>query len=98
MKINKHLLNPHGVVHGGVIYTMADTGMGAALYSCMEPDEICSTIQIDICYFQAFSSGTLRCVTKLIRRTKKLAMLESQISSTNKLAARATGTFYISKM
>lgn len=25
-------LNPHQVVHGAVVYAMADTGMGAALY------------------------------------------------------------------
>ena len=28
---NDHL-NPHNVVHGAVIYAMADTGMGAARY------------------------------------------------------------------
>ena len=25
-------LNPHGVVHGAVVYALADTGMGVALY------------------------------------------------------------------
>ena len=33
---HKHM-NPHGVVHGAVIYAMADTGMGAALYPTLEP-------------------------------------------------------------
>ena len=30
----KHL-NPNGVVHGGVLYTLADTGMGGALMSAL---------------------------------------------------------------
>lgn len=29
-------LNPHRVVHGAVVYAMADTGMGAALYPTLD--------------------------------------------------------------
>jgi acyl-CoA thioesterase len=98
VKITGHLLNPHGVVHGGVIYTMADTGMGAALYSSIEPDEICATVQLDIHYFQAVSSGTLGCTTKIVHRTKKLATLESEIHNKNNLVAKAIATYYIFKV
>jgi acyl-CoA thioesterase len=28
-------LNSQGIVHGGVLFTLADTGMGAALYSSL---------------------------------------------------------------
>ena len=31
LKVKEHLLNPHKVLHGGVIYSMADTGMGSKL-------------------------------------------------------------------
>ena len=34
LTLEKKHLNPNGVVHGGVLYTLADTGMGGAL---MEP-------------------------------------------------------------
>jgi acyl-CoA thioesterase len=28
LEVNEKLLNPHGVLHGGVVYSMVDTGMG----------------------------------------------------------------------
>jgi acyl-CoA thioesterase len=98
VKITNHLLNPHGVVHGGVMYTMADTGMGAALYSVIDPQEICATVQLDMHYFEAVSSGLLQCTTKVVRRTRKLATLESEITSKRNLVAKAIGTYYILHM
>ena len=40
------LFNPHGVVHGGVLYSMADTGMGAALYPHLAPGELTITLSV----------------------------------------------------
>lgn len=96
VKITSQTLNPHGVVHGGVIYTMADTGMGAALYSCIDADQVCSTVQLNIHYFEAVSSGILICKTKIVRRSKKLATLESEVKCGRTLVAKASGTYYIS--
>ena len=48
LKVNDKLLNPHKVLHGGIVYSMADTGMGGALYTCLEPSELCATIEIKI--------------------------------------------------
>lgn len=98
VKITRKLLNPHGFVHGGVLYTMADTGMGAALYTLIDPQEICATVQLDIHYFEALSSGLLKCTTRIVRRTRRLATLESEISNSHKLVARAIGTYYIMRL
>ena len=32
-----HHLNTHGIVHGGVPFTLADTAMGAAVHSRLAP-------------------------------------------------------------
>jgi acyl-CoA thioesterase len=95
LKVEPRLLNPHGVVHGGVMYSMADTGMGGAMYSVMEKDELCATIEIKIVYFKAAKEGTLVCDTKIISRGKRIAALESEITSDGRLAAKANGTFSI---
>ena len=58
LEVEQRLLNPHGVVHGGVLYSMADTGMGGAMYTVMEKEELCATIEIKITYFKAVRSGT----------------------------------------
>ena len=92
----KHL-SPHRTLHGGVAYALADTGMGAAVYSLMEADQLCSTIEIKIVYFKAVKSGTLTCDTRVIHSTKRIAFLESEIVSDGQLVAKAIGTFSIYK-
>ena len=39
-------LNPHGVVHGGVVYSLVDYAMGGALTSRLAPGERCATLEI----------------------------------------------------
>ena len=93
--IHDNLLNPHKVLHGGVIYSMADSGMGGALYLSLEKEELCATIEIKINYFAAIDSGTLICDSKLIYKGKRTAVLESEIKVKEKLISKAIGTFSI---
>lgn len=88
-------LNPHGVVHGAVIYAMADQGMGAAVYSKLEPDESCATIEIKIVYMASATSGRLECETRLLNKGRRVAVLESEVRSGERLIAKALGTFAI---
>jgi len=87
--------NPHGVVHGAVIFALADTGMGAALYPTLEAGEICATIEVKINYFKPVVSGALTCVTEIVNRGKTVANLESSIYLGGTLVARANGNYAI---
>lgn len=89
------LLNPHGVLHGAAIYAMADTGMGGALYSLLEENELCTTVEIKIAYFAAVKEGRLACETRVIQRRSRIAVLESEVRDGDELVAKALGTFYI---
>lgn len=88
-------LNPHRVVHGAVLYALADTGMGAALYPTLAEGEICATIEIKINYFKPVRSGTLRCLTRLIHRGRRVANLEAQLFAGDTLVAQANGNYAI---
>jgi len=90
----KHM-NPHNVVHGAVLYAMADTGMGAALYPTLAAGEICATIEVKINYFKPVSSGRLVCKTELLNRGKSVANLESRIYLGEILVAQANGNYAI---
>ena len=90
----KHM-NPHKVVHGAVLYAMADTGMGTALYPTLAADEICATIEIKINYFKPVASGRLVCRTELLNRGKSVANLESRIYQGEILVAQANGNYAI---
>jgi acyl-CoA thioesterase len=87
--------NPHGIVHGGVLYSVADTGMGGALTSLLTDDEICTTVEIKIVYFRPATAGRLLCDTEVVNRGRRTAALESTLSVDDRMLARAYGTFMI---
>jgi acyl-CoA thioesterase len=87
--------NSNGVVHGGVLFTLADTGMGAALLSTLSPIESCATIEVKINYFRPVVEGPLSCRTEIVHRGRRTASLESTLLSDGKTVAKASGTFAI---
>ena len=95
LAVTEQLQNPFGVLHGGVLYAMADTGMGAALYPGLEGDERCATIEIKISYMQAVTEGTIVCETDVVKRGRRVAYLESDLTNDGDLVAQATGSFSI---
>ena len=98
LKVDKKLMNPHNVLHGGVMYSMADTGMGAALYSLLEEDELCATVEIKISYFKPVRHGILTCDTRVIHKGKRISVLESEIMNNGDLVGKAIGTYSIFKL
>ena len=88
-------LNPHRMVHGAVIYALADTGMGAALYPTLAEGEICATIEVKINYFKPVVSGVIVCLTEIVNRGKSVANLESRVFSGEALVAKANGNYSI---
>jgi acyl-CoA thioesterase len=88
-------MNPHRVVHGAVVYALADTGMGAALYPTLAEGELCATIEIKINYFKPVQGGTLECVTELLNRGRTVANLESRVYLGEVLVAQANGNYAI---
>jgi acyl-CoA thioesterase len=91
----KHL-NPHGTLHGGVVYSLADSAMGAALFSLLEPGELCATLEIKMHYLVSVTGGALAAEAAVVDRTKRIGVLEARVfGDGDRLVALATGTFYI---
>lgn len=97
LTIRDELLNPHHVVHGGVFYSLADTGMGAALYPMLDGGEICATINCCISYFKSVTSGKIICLSKVTNKRKTVATMESELWRDTDLIAKAHGQFSIFK-
>ncbi len=95
LAVTEALFNPQGFVHGGVLYSLADTGMGGALYPLLQRSEYCATIEIKISYFSPVQSGVLTCESLVVNRGKSIVSLESQIRSEDGLVAKASGTFSV---
>ncbi|MDH5675086.1 MAG: PaaI family thioesterase [Myxococcales bacterium] len=95
LRVSEALMNPQGVVHGAVLYALADTGMGGALYPTLEAGQLCATIEIKISYFRPVRGGEVRCHSRISHRGSRVASLESEIQAGEVLVAKASGSFSI---
>jgi acyl-CoA thioesterase len=93
--IRPELLNAHRVVHGAVAYALADTGMGVALVPLLEEGQSCATIEIQIIHLSSAREGELVCDTRIIRKDSRVAVLESEVFESDRLVAKALGTYSI---
>lgn len=93
---DKHL-NPNQVVHGAVMFALADAGMGAAVFPTLAEGELCATVEIKINYFKPVRDGELVCTTTMLNRGKTLANLDSSVHCGDQLVAKANGTYAIFK-
>ena len=95
IEVSEKLLNPHKVVHGAVIFSLADTGMGAALYPSLLEGQICATIEIKINYYRPVTTGFITCETTVVNRGKSVANMESTVFCNGALVAKANGNYAI---
>jgi len=77
------------------MYALADQGMGAAVYTLLDEAESCATIEVKIVYIAPVQSGVVECESKVINKGRRVAVLESEVRSGDRLVAKALGTFAI---
>ena len=95
LEIREEMLNLHGSVHGGVIYSLADIGMGVALHSLLDQGEGCSTIEIKMNYFVPARGKRLVCTSRVLQKGRSIAVLEAEIKDRRRLIAKGMGTFAV---
>ena len=95
IKILENYLNTGGIAHGGFIATIADTGMGNAAH-ISAGNKRCVTINLDIKFISAGKlNEELIGRVKVLKRTKTLVFISSEIFSSERIVATASGTWKI---
>lgn len=88
--------NPHGFVHGAVLFAMVDTSMGAATMSVLGEGQRCSTIELQLRFLRPVVSGRLSAETRVVKPGQRVVHLESKVHDADgRLVAMATGSFAV---
>jgi len=89
--VEKYMLNPIGILHGGIMATILDEVMGAASFTLGRPTGF-ATINMSVDYLQSAKEGDIVIgVGKVLRAGKTILHLDSKLfSADNKLLAKAT--------
>ncbi len=85
-------LNPHGLVHGGAFFTLADNAAGCAASS---DGRAYVTQAADIHFLRTQASGTVRAEARVKHRGRSTVMVEVSITGEeDKLLATACFTYF----
>ena len=85
-------LNPAGAVHGGMLATLVDTTMGAAVRSVAE-GEAPATSQLTVTYLRPGKPGQLQVTAKVSKRGDSLTVCEADVEQDGKTLVHALATF-----
>lgn len=99
ISIDERLLHPWQMVHGGVIFTLADTAMSMALMSVIPPETPFGTIEAKINFLLPVHTGELVAEAAVVHQGRSTAVLEATVYNIHEgerqAIARTLGTFNI---
>jgi uncharacterized protein (TIGR00369 family) len=92
VEVDERHLNPAGTVHGGMLATLVDTAMGAAIRSAVD-DEAPATSQLSITYLRPGGPGRLVVTAAVSKRGESLSICEADVEQEGKSLVHALATF-----
>lgn len=99
IQIFPDLLQRRGHVHGGVIATLIDASIGAAVRSTLRENEYSATVELKTNYIRPAISGKLIGKAQVAQRGKSIAVGETKVfDDQERLIALGTATFIIKGM
>ncbi|UCG23603.1 MAG: PaaI family thioesterase [Chloroflexota bacterium] len=94
LEVKHHLLNPHGIAHGGVAFSLADSACGGAASSAVgEPRILTQDMQIR--YHGPARLGKILAHAEVIHHGQRTITVQCRVTQAEILIASATATFAI---
>jgi len=85
----------HGNVHGGILATLSDASMAAAINSLLPEHEFVVTTEMHVNYLSPAAGRELIGKARVIKRGRTLSLCEADVyDERGKLLCHATATFY----
>jgi uncharacterized protein (TIGR00369 family) len=86
-------LNQAGTLHGGVLATLVDTAMGAAVRSTVEDGDVPATSQLTVTYLRPGRPGDLSVTARVRTRGEHLTVCEADVEQDGPSLVHAVATF-----
>ena len=96
LDVDERHINPHGTVHGGVMFVMLDTAMGAATMSIVGEGNWCATLDIHTRYLSPCFGGHLIATATVRKAGRRVVHLDAVVAGEDgREYVAASGVFAI---
>ena len=95
LSLEPQLRNRAGKLHGGVLFSLVDISMGLACSSAHGFDQQSATIECKINYIRAVEDGEVLCTSRVIHAGRRTLVVEADVYQSERLVAKAQGTFAV---
>ena len=96
LDVDERHINPHGTVHGGVMFILLDTAMGGATMSVLDEGTMCATVDIHTRFLAPCFSGTLTATATVRRAGRRIVHLDGVVADQDgKEYLAASGVFAV---
>lgn len=93
LELRRDHLNLQGTAHGGILATLADTAMGLAYRTVLEPGSDHLTSTLSIAFLAAGGPGRVVARGRVVKRGRRFGYAEADVlAASGELLARATST------
>lgn len=93
MSVQDTLINLHGKLHGGAIFSLIDTALGQASHSLFDGQAGSVTLECKVNYIRGVTEGDLSCRAWVIHAGRRTQVIEAEVHQHDKLVAKAQATF-----
>jgi acyl-CoA thioesterase len=80
LDVDDRHINPHGTVHGAVMFALLDTAMGGATMSVVDEGSWCATIDIHTRFISPCFGGRLTANATVRRAGKRVVHLDASVT------------------
>ena len=96
VELKPHHTNSRGVAHGGVVLSLLDSAMGAAVISAIPKEWWCATTGLSVQFVTGPREGRIVAVGRVVRRGKSVAFVHGDAhDASGRLVATAQGTWHL---
>ena len=97
MPLEEDYLQEGGLVHGGIISTLADTAAVYMLYPYLSENQSMTSIEFKINFLNPalLENGDLLARSNLVKRGKKVALCDVEVHQKEKLIAKGLFTYLL---
>ena len=95
LHVTEDHFNPAGTLHGGVLATLVDTAMGAAVRSTSADSDVPATSQLTITYLRPGAPGPVTVTARVRSRGEHLTVCEADVEQDGAELVHALATFAV---